>query len=48
LIEEKDVEVYRKKLGIGKNVDLENADIDELLSEAGSSGGSKKKKVGYA
>jgi hypothetical protein len=44
LIEEKDVDVYRKKLGINKNVDLDSVDIDELLEDKT---GAKKKK-GYA
>ena len=31
MIEESDVEKYRKKMGIKKDVDLETVDIEELL-----------------
>jgi hypothetical protein len=47
LVEEKDIEVYRKKLGIGKNVDLDLVDIDELLAEGGQSSNHKMKKGSY-
>ena len=46
IIDETDLEKYRKKLGIKKDIDLENADIDELLSEeTGAKSG--RKKIGY-
>lgn len=45
-MEEKDIEVYRKKLGIAKNVNLDLVDIDELLAEKDAVSG-KKKKGGY-
>jgi hypothetical protein len=33
LIEEADIEKYRKKLGLKKGIDLETADIDTLVEE---------------
>lgn len=42
LIDETDIEKYRRKLGINKDVDLETADIDTLLEQTDIAKGKKK------
>ena len=34
LVEEQDLEKYRKKFGIKKDVNLDNVDVDEILEES--------------
>jgi hypothetical protein len=45
LIEESDIEKYRKKLGIKKDVDLETADIDALLEDTVVTKGKKMSRL---
>jgi hypothetical protein len=43
LIDETDIEKYRKKFGIKKGVDMDKIDVDEAIEKKASEGNYKKK-----